>query len=189
MNLTEYQPLAVRTAKWYPSLFLNLQHASLGLLSEVGEFVSIAKRVTIYEKEFTPEMRAHALEELGDVAWYCALAAKTLNVKLDHITLTIIEVPTDLAHAAMLLGICIAPIVTLVEAQRESVKADDYLVRIKESLGMTISAVMFIGAWLDPEYDLLGANIEKLAVRYPEQYTDAAAEARIDKGGRDARVS
>lgn len=188
MNLTEYQPLALRTAKWYPSLFLNLQHASLGLLSEVGEFVSIAKRVTIYEKEFTPEMRAHALEELGDVAWYCALAAETLNIKLDRIKSAITEVPTNLAHAAMLLGMCIAPIAILVDAQRESVKAD-YLVRIKESLGMTISAVMFISAWLDPEYDLLGANIAKLALRYPDKYDNTAAEARADKGGRDARVS
>jgi hypothetical protein len=33
------------------------------------------------------------------------------------------------------------------------------------------------------------ANIEKLRQRYPEAYSDAAAEARADKGGADARNS
>lgn len=188
MNLAEYQPLALRTAKWYPSLFHNLQHASLGLTTEVGEFATIAKRVAIYEKEFTPEMRAHALEELGDVAWYCALAAETLNVKLDRIRSTTAEVPADMAQAAMMLAMCMGPVATLVEAQRETIEAE-YLMAMKESLGMTIACVMTVGKWLDPEYDLLGANIAKLALRYPDKYDNAAAEARADKGGADARNS
>lgn len=37
--------------------------------------------------------------------------------------------------------------------------------------------------------DIAQANIDKLQLRFPEAYSDEAAEARADKGGVDARNS
>lgn len=188
MNLIEYQPLALRTAKWYPSLFQNLEHAALGLVTEVGEFATVAKRVAIYGKEFTPAMRAHALEELGDVAWYCALAAETLGVTLDKIKQEYTDKLTSMSQAALLLAACTAYVPVAIEAMRDG--TEDYtLATVRDCIGMTIGAVMIVGQYLDPNYDFLGGNIGKLMARYPEKYSDNAAEARADKNGADARNS
>lgn len=114
MEFNEYHSAAIRTAKLFSDLGQDLAHAALGLTTEVGEFTTEVKRISIYRKEMTPEMRAHMLEELGDTLWYIALACEHLGCPMDRI-------------------------------------ARD--------------------------------NIDKLRKRFPEKYTDQAAEARADKGG------
>ena len=82
MNFYQYQTEALRTARMMPSLTENLLHAQIGLCTEVGEFATEVKRLFAYRKELTPEMRDHMAEELGDVLWYIAVAADTLNVSM-----------------------------------------------------------------------------------------------------------
>ena len=83
MNFNEYQAEAMRTAKVEEeSQTSNLVHASPGLTTEVGEFVSEVKRMARYGKTLSPEMQAHMEEELGDILWYCALGAEALGVSL-----------------------------------------------------------------------------------------------------------
>ena len=120
MNFNDYQRKVLRTAKTYPTLAENLNHAALGIATEGGEFTTEVKRAVIYGREITPEMREHMIEELGDLMWYVALAAEHLGVNLGGIA-------------------------------RE--------------------------------------NIEKLQKRFPQAYSNEAAEARADKGGLEARVS
>ena len=120
MNADDYQKLAIRTAKTYPSIGENLTHVALGLLTEAGEVGTTVKRHVIYNKELTQDMRQNLAEELGDLAWYMALACETLGL----------------------------------------------------SLG-----------------DVLQENIEKLQARYPNAYSDQAAEGRADKGGLSATES
>lgn len=120
MNLNEYQRLAWRTAKVFDILPMDLAHASLGLVTETGEFTTEVKRAVIYGKEISEEMRQHMVEELGDIMWYIALAATHLDTTLSTIA---------------------------------------------------------------------KQNVAKLAERFPDKYTDQAAEARADKGGADARSS
>lgn len=120
MNLNEYQALAIRTAKALPTLSANLAHAALGIATEAGEFTTEVKRMAIYDKPMTEEMRQHMAEELGDLLWYVALAAEHLQI---------------------------------------------------------------------PMAKICRDNIEKLRTRFPEKYTNDAAEARADKGGADARSS
>jgi len=120
MDFNDYQRKAVSTAKMYPTLAENLNHAALGLTTEVGEFTTEVKRAVIYEREITLAMREHMLEELGDTLWYIALAAEALGVNMNGLA-------------------------------RE--------------------------------------NIAKLQKRYPQAYSNEAAEARADKGGLEARVS
>lgn len=81
MHFHDYQVLANRTAK--PMTFQNnLLHAALGLAGEAGEFVDAVKKGVIYEQELDEQ---NLKEELGDILWFCALAATTLGVNLHDI--------------------------------------------------------------------------------------------------------
>lgn len=114
MNANDYQRLAVRTAKIYPTQGENLNHVALGILTEAGEIGTTVKRHVIYNKPITEEMHENLVEELGDLVWYVALACYALGVEFATV---------------------------------------------------------------------LKMNIEKLQVRYPNAYSDQAAEDRADKGG------
>jgi NTP pyrophosphatase (non-canonical NTP hydrolase) len=120
MNFNEYQALAMRTAKRFGHEATDLTHASLGLATESGEFITEVKRAAIYDKEITDEIRVHMAEELGDLLWYVALAAETLGISM---------------------------------------------------------------------HQMARDNIAKLQLRFPQSYSNEAAEARADKGGLDARQS
>ncbi len=115
MKFNDYQAGANRTGNVLAeSLVSNLNHAALGLTTEVGEFVSEVKRIVRYNKPCDPKMHDHMVEELGDILWYIALAAEALGVRMEEM------------------------------AER---------------------------------------NLDKLRARFPEKYSDEAAEARADKGG------
>ncbi len=81
MKLNRYQKLALRTAK-FVSFRDDLTNAALGLCGESGEFAEQVKKCFYH---------GHALEykevikELGDILWYLALAAHSLDVSLDDI--------------------------------------------------------------------------------------------------------
>ena len=76
-----YQHRAMRTAK--PMAFDdNLMHAALGLSGEAGEFADAVKKYLVYDRELD---RDNALEEIGDVLWFCALACTTLGVDLGQV--------------------------------------------------------------------------------------------------------
>lgn len=84
MNFDEYQAGAIRTAKIFPDIEANLAHAALGIATEGGEFTTVVKRVAIYNKELTDEMRGHMAEELGDLLWYVALAAHHIGIPMSR---------------------------------------------------------------------------------------------------------
>ena len=110
MNFADYQTLANKTAKELPFKDAVI-HAALGLSGESGEFADAIKKHTIYNQNMD---FANAREELGDILWYCALAANVLGFSLE-----------------------------------------------------TVARM----------------NLEKLAARYPEAYSDYHAAARLDKNG------
>lgn len=84
MNATEYQKLAFRTAP-SEAVLDGLNHVALGLLTESGEYASEVKRMVAYSKPMTDEMKAHMIEELGDAAWYIALACTHLECDLSDV--------------------------------------------------------------------------------------------------------
>ena len=61
---------------------LDLLHAAMGLCTESGEFMNAMKRWIYYNK---PPDRNNLIEEIGDVFWYCALAAEALGVSFEEI--------------------------------------------------------------------------------------------------------
>lgn len=74
LNITDfskYYPLALRTAR-NDKITMEYQalHASMGLVTEIGELVDNLKRQVFYG---TPENVVNFKEEIGDVLWYIAL--------------------------------------------------------------------------------------------------------------------
>lgn len=83
MNLDNYQSLAGRTAgAGTETQKKRLVTAALGLAGEAGEFANLVKKMTAHGHPLDVEALT---DELGDVMWYLAEAATTLDVWLSDI--------------------------------------------------------------------------------------------------------
>lgn len=96
MTLNDYQNLALRTApeRGKNNAFdrpvtqlqgqhcdnIDLVHAALGLASEVGELADALKKAWMHGRALD---RINIAEEIGDVLWYCAIAARALGNGMD----------------------------------------------------------------------------------------------------------
>ena len=63
------------------SAYRRLVHAALGLADESGEFAKQVKSTIFYGE---PLDRVNAIEEIGDVLWYAALALEALGSSLEE---------------------------------------------------------------------------------------------------------
>lgn len=70
----EHLPLSVSDAE--------LLNAALGVAGEAGEFANAVKKQKFYGK---PKERDALIDELGDVLYYCAMAATCLGVTLNEV--------------------------------------------------------------------------------------------------------
>lgn len=61
--------------------FAALLHAGMGMVTEAGEFMDALKKRFIYGK---PLDRVNLIEELGDKAWYIALALRALDCTFEE---------------------------------------------------------------------------------------------------------
>ena len=83
LTINEYQKLAMRTASG-----MNYEHHGmllngvLGLCGESGEVADIVKKATFQGHDLDT---AHIAKELGDVAWYLAVAANSIGYDLETI--------------------------------------------------------------------------------------------------------
>lgn len=59
---------------------IGLLHMGIGLSTESGEMLDMLKKHIFYGK---PIDRVNAVEELGDVLWYCAGLCRLLNVTFE----------------------------------------------------------------------------------------------------------
>lgn len=94
MTGNEYQNLAMRTNDHKATQRLvgkvvidgvdlgGIFNACLGLSGEVGEFNDMVKKWVFHEKELDID---HAKKELGDIAWYLAMACESFGWNLDEI--------------------------------------------------------------------------------------------------------
>ena len=87
MQLNEYQELALRTAapregEGSVNAEHDLLHAGMGFASEGGEFLDVLKKKHAYDK---PMDMVNLREEIGDIMWYCAIAARGLGTTLEDI--------------------------------------------------------------------------------------------------------
>jgi len=80
MDMNEYQSLASRTMRTESDLE-RLRHAGEGFATEAGEYIDAIKKLR-YGK---PLDRANLKEEIGDLLFYCAMAANGLGESLQDI--------------------------------------------------------------------------------------------------------
>ncbi len=81
MEFNEYQSLAFRSAKKATAMS-HIEHAIMGLTTEIGELASPVKRTIFYGESLDT---TNMIEELGDILWYVALCASALGVSLEGI--------------------------------------------------------------------------------------------------------
>lgn len=83
MTINEYQTAAMRTANGmiYQHYGL-LMNGALGLCGESGEVADLVKKATFQGHELDTE---HVARELGDVAWYLAVAAHAIGYDLETV--------------------------------------------------------------------------------------------------------
>jgi NTP pyrophosphatase (non-canonical NTP hydrolase) len=191
MNFQQYVPLALRTEKPLATASLRLEHAILGLTTEGGEFTTTVKRVAIYGKAISPEFIKHMREELGDTLWYVAIACDALEYSIpeyqylfddfDALPLTQ-KLKLVSFRLAIETGFIAFGLPNLGDASsRESIMRG--LLNIVCAVAHACDALGF------KIEEIMDENIAKLKERFPDAYSNAAAEARADKGGLDARNS
>lgn len=175
MNLEQYAPLAMRTAKVLDAK-MGALHAALGIASDSGELITIVKAYTVYGRDLDV---VHAREELGDCLWFTVYAASIFNVHL----LETWEAPKpilDLSMAALELSVTAGYVSQIVRNflyyEQNGFGLHDRMNYFLHTLRLTGS---FMGVPLMEE--AAPANIAKLRLRYPDAYSDAAAIARADK--------
>lgn len=76
MEANQYSELALRTAKDFGDVNMDLMHAAAGMAGEAGEVVDVVKKVVFYGKKVD---RQHLIEEMGDQLWYINLMIKKLG--------------------------------------------------------------------------------------------------------------
>lgn len=179
MNLKEYQPLALRTAKMYPTQAQNLTHAALGLASEFLEGL-------------VADDASHFKEEIGDYCWYLPLACHALNTTLDRVAPygTLQAPPStstrDLGIKSTGDFISMVKRVVIYEKPLTPEMMQQAMHDIRGMLMYASSTCIKFGFSLN---EALDSNIAKLRIRFPDAYSNKAAEGRADKAGEDARVS
>ena len=199
MDLQTYVPLALRTEKLLATPVARLNHAALGIVSETGELATVVKRVMMYGKPMDEvgkdgkTLRMHMREEIGDVCWYVVVGADALGIDItlvapryEGMVLAMDDIVEDLAtyggrfceavRSMKRLNLAAVP-------PTERAFLNNTTANILRLLSSFCTAV---GCSLG---DLLDENVEKLRERFPDAYSDQAAEARLDKGGLDARNS
>ncbi len=185
--IAQYKALALRTEKPLPTPDARLRHAALGLITETGELVTEIKRFVIYGKPLDDARRKHMAEEIGDAFWYLAISTDVIGTDmfstyLADVSMAIGYTSADLERQALILGLTVGKFAAAVDSgDGRSVEA----VQIAVARALCVVACI-IGI---PVHDILADNIAKLRERFPDAYSNEAAEARADKDGADARNS
>lgn len=89
VGMNRYQRMAEETANYPRERELDgLDYATLGLAGEAGEVANKVKKVHRDDGCVLTDEKRHAIaEELGDVLWYVAMAAKEIGYSLDEVAL------------------------------------------------------------------------------------------------------
>ena len=197
MNLIDYMPLAMRTEKQLPTNE-RLQHGCLGLITEAGEIVTEIKRTEIYKKELSEDRMVHICEEIGDIVWYVAIFVNVLQIEPSTLEYQPRmprpeegEDSDKMVVLSMVLGEHIGRICFgVMKCEMQGVVTLEDKGLISASIGMVLEICRIAAEHCNSTLEkCLEDNIAKLRIRYPDAYSNEAAEARADKAGADARNS
>ncbi len=82
MTMNEYQKLAQRTANPELTAIEKLRNGCYGLCGEAGECIDLLKKHEFQGHELN---ETKLIDELGDVLWYIAQTAVSLNTTLEEV--------------------------------------------------------------------------------------------------------
>jgi hypothetical protein len=190
MDYKTYAPLALRTARIFPTSRENLRHALLGFCTELGEFATNVKRMACYDKPLTDDMRKNMIEEGGDTMWYVPLGVLSLNLKglpeamPEQLGVLPDNLPDLVVFMQAMSGAVAAGMMGVDEMDKED---SDVMAQCLSGIVHAMDrAALLLGTTGD---ELRRLNIEKLRLRFPTNFNVEDAEARADKGGLPASES
>jgi NTP pyrophosphatase (non-canonical NTP hydrolase) len=176
-TILEYQGLAARTCPDLGTPDLNERHMNLGVVTEIGETLDIFKKFLAYQK---PIDIVNLGEELADTAWYIVNKCRFHEVPLDDNFDTVVaeistiikegmfteaELPLELKSEALLTVI----LMTYCGPTNNMFNAPIVQLAVLANIAQFYELDFF---------QLLTNNIDKLKVRYPEKFTNEAAQNR-----------
>lgn len=86
MTFNEYQKKALETAIFNKDPLMDKTIWAMGISGEAGEILEKWKKIVAYKDgKITEEDIDGIKKELGDVLWYIALLAHSLNIELDDV--------------------------------------------------------------------------------------------------------
>lgn len=86
MTFNEYQKKALETAIFNKDPLMDKTIWAMGISGEAGEILEKWKKIVAYKDgKITDEDIEGLKKELGDVLWYVALLAHSLNIELDDV--------------------------------------------------------------------------------------------------------
>jgi NTP pyrophosphatase (non-canonical NTP hydrolase) len=92
-SFDDYQQLALRTASAESLVDSGtmLNAAALGLNGEAGEIADHVKKVMFHGHPLDDATRDKIAKEIGDILWYCAMAARGLGLGLGDVAAMNVE--------------------------------------------------------------------------------------------------
>lgn len=189
MTFVTYSPLALRTVKPFPH-GKQIIHAVLGLITELGELADNIKNLAVYEKDFDAPregkstLRVNMMEEVADSYWYINLfmVEKKMDLGLmDNAWLMSADMPHDMQlvlddpfgmaeNIVELVGIAAGLLQPLEDRGSGTDSA------ILEMVGARLGQYLRIAGY--SLSDACKRNVQKLAKRYGDKYSDFAATNR-----------
>jgi NTP pyrophosphatase (non-canonical NTP hydrolase) len=195
MNAYEYAPLARRTLKEMPDFRQHMIHMGMGIAGEIGELIDAAKKVLVYGK---PYDHTNTVEEVGDTLWYIANLLPELQVEPVYMQRSLdrgytqglkiqqhMKVFEDGNLGETLLGINKAVADKCADLSRLhplDAPGTSFAVQYIEVFAGNVGVIC--GMLGVDSQDAMRINIEKLAKRYGDKYSDVAALNRDLQGER-----
>lgn len=172
MKFADYIPLAMRTCKPLPFKG-HVMHMALGITGEMGEVIDALKKHYIYGKELD---QANIVEEISDASWYIAgLASLFPNTDWEKSLPTLYSKDET---ATLMLTLCINSVFAE-EAYRLSQmdESDQHEVEriTKRLVNYLYRLAYYLNVDLEQAFEI---NIQKLAKRYGDKYSDFNATNR-----------
>jgi len=86
MTFGEYQKQALTTAIFNPDPLMDKTIWAMGISGEAGEVLEKWKKIVAYKDgKISDEDKLELKKELGDVVWYIALLAHSLDLSLEDV--------------------------------------------------------------------------------------------------------
>jgi hypothetical protein len=176
-TILEYQGLAARTCTDLGHQGTNERHMNLGVITEIGETLDIFKKYLAYNK---PVDVVNLGEELADISWYIVNKCANEELSLDDVFEDVLAEVKDLLETKMFSVPDLAP-----EIRTEAILVlmlNSYCAPVNTIFSAPIvqlAMLSHIASWFGLDYfQCLTNNIDKLKVRYPEKFTEEAAQNR-----------